>query len=424
MKTLIDRFLNGVDEVIPEVEFQTLKPGLKIKFGADPSAPDLHLGHMVVLNKLRQLQEMGHRVQFVIGDFTAMIGDPTGRSETRKPLTKEDVAKNAETYQAQVFKILDKEKTEVFFNSHWLDKLTPSEIIGLTARHTVARMLERDDFKKRYKAEQPIGIHEFLYPLLQGYDSVFLESDIEIGGTDQKFNFLVGRQLQKDYGKKQQSIITVPILEGISGVQKMSKSLNNHIGIMDSPKDIYGKTMSIPDNLIVSYFKLLTDKSVDELVVMENEISGGSINPKGFKEHLAVTLVTRLHSAEDAEKAKAEFASVFAKGNVPEEMPTAFLTEEVSKTVTEILLEDTMAISKKELFRLYQQGAVILYRLEDRQLVEVSKIQSHSDKLQFSLNLGGGRDEDQKVNYLKPELKYVIKAGKRKFLRISHEQKA
>ncbi len=340
----IDRFRDQLVDIIPETAIETLnKKKLRIKWGADPSAPDLHLGHLVVLNKLRLLQEMGHDIIFLIGDFTAMIGDPTGKSETRKPLSKEEVRANAETYQKQVFKILDKNKTQVVYNSEWLSQLKPEEFIRLNAQMTVARMLERQDFATRFKSDQPIGLHEFLYPLLQGYDSVHLKSDLEIGGTDQKFNLLMGRQLQKEFGQTPQSIITVPILEGLDGVQKMSKSLGNHIGIMENPNDIFGKMMSIPDTLTDRYYSLLTDTQNTES------------HPKIAKEKLAMKIISQLYSDTEAAHAKLEFDRIFSKHEAPEAM------EEIERSdmaLSEALIKKNAIQSKKEFSRLVEQHAV------------------------------------------------------------------
>ena len=283
---------------------------LTIKWGADPSAPDLHLGHCVILNQLAKLQQCGHQVLFVIGDFTARIGDPTGKSATRKPLTEAQVVENSETYLNQIFKVLDPNKTTVVYNSSWLNKLSPTEIIALCSKHTVSRMLERDDFSKRFKNNVSISIHEFLYPLFQGYDSVELNNDIEIGGTDQKFNFLVGRQLQKEYGGTPQSILTLPILEGLDGVQKMSKSLNNHIGILDAPNEMFGKCMSIPDTLIERYFKLITQYSTADLNTISTRLDNGE-NPRNLKIELAECIVTQFHSKESANQAKRLYQCIF-----------------------------------------------------------------------------------------------------------------
>lgn len=360
MQNKLTTFLNSIQEIIPESGLETLqnttKP-LKIKFGADPSAPDLHLGHTVILTKLRLLQEMGHTIQFLIGDFTARIGDPTGKSETRKPLSAETIAQNAKSYQSQVFKILDKSKTTVVYNSEWLDKLTAQDLIGLAAKYTVARMLERDDFHKRFKSEQAISVHEFLYPLLQGYDSVVLESDVEIGGTDQKFNLLMGRHLQREFGKKPQLIITVPLLEGTDGIQKMSKSLNNHIGIMESPKEMFGKIMSIPDTLLIKYHQLLTDTSPSELHAMADAMQSNTINPRDIKVNLALHLVEKYHSRAAANEAQAEFELIFKQKETPETMPELLIPNAPIRLDT-LLSMASLTPSKKEAARLIKQGAV------------------------------------------------------------------
>lgn len=353
-----ETFKLGVEEIIPDTEVSLLestKTPLKIKFGADPSASDLHLGHVVILNKLRLLQDRGHEVIFVIGDFTAMIGDPTGKSKTRLPLTHEQVAKNAQTYQDQVFKILDTNKTTVVFNSEWLDPLSAKSMIELAAKYNVARMLERDDFQKRYASNQSISIHEFLYPLLQGYDSVHLENDIEVGGTDQKFNLLVGRHLQREYGKKEQAIITFPILEGLDGVQKMSKSLNNHIGIMDSPSEMFGKIMSIPDTLIIRYFKLVTQWNIQKITDIESRLQSGE-NPRMIKDILGKAIVTQFYTAEEADKASEGFKNVFAQKKVPDEMPEIQVTKE--QLLGDVIVAAGGVSSKKEFRRMIEQGAV------------------------------------------------------------------
>ncbi|MGE3760551.1 MAG: tyrosine--tRNA ligase, partial [Pseudobdellovibrionaceae bacterium] len=285
--------------------------GLVIKFGADPSRPDIHVGHTVVVNKLKLLQDFGHQVHFLIGDFTAMIGDPTGRNETRPALTREEVAENAKTYATQIFKILDPNKTKIVYNSSWLDKLSPQDLIKLTAQYTVARMLERDDFSKRFRGGVPISIHEFLYPLAQGYDSVALKSDLELGGTDQKFNLLVGRDLQKSYGQEPQCILTSPILEGLDGVQKMSKSLGNYISIVDTPKDMFGKTMSVSDTLMLRYYELLTDISVSDLEKLKTYLKECKKHPRDVKVQLAKFFITRFHSASSAQAAEDEFNRFF-----------------------------------------------------------------------------------------------------------------
>jgi tyrosyl-tRNA synthetase len=316
-------FKRGADELLVEAELVAkLKRGvpLKIKEGFDPTRPDLHLGHTVQFNKLRQLQELGHHVVFLIGDFTGMIGDPTGRNAARPPLSLEEIAENAKTYADQVFLILDREKTEVAFNSTWLSALGADGMIRLAAKYTVARMLERDDFAKRYKSEQPIAIHEFLYPLAQGYDSVALRADVELGGTDQKFNLLVGRELQRHYGQEPQCILTLPLLEGLDGVNKMSKSLDNYIGITEPPAEMFGKLMSISDPLMWRYFELLSFRSIDAIAKLKTECEGGR-NPRDAKVMLAQEIVTRFHSRAAAERALADFEARFRDGATPENMP-------------------------------------------------------------------------------------------------------
>lgn len=313
----------GIDELIPEEDLiAKLKEGrpLRIKAGFDPTAPDLHLGHTVLINKLRQFQDLGHEVIFLIGDFTGMIGDPTGKSATRPPLTEDQVRKNATTYKEQVFKILDPDKTRVVFNSEWMGKLGAADMIQLAGQYTVARMLERDDFTKRYRAEQPIAIHEFLYPLIQGYDSVALEADVELGGTDQKFNLLMGRILQKHYGQSPQAIITVPILEGLDGVQKMSKSLGNYVGVSDSPGEMYTKLLSVPDPLLWRYFELLSFRPMSEVESFKDEVDGGA-NPQDFKKLLAEELITRFHDEAAAKTAHKSAGNRVALGDIPENVP-------------------------------------------------------------------------------------------------------
>ena len=299
---------------------ETGKP-MVIKAGFDPTAPDLHLGHTVLLQKLRHFQQLGHQIVFLIGDFTGLIGDPTGKSDTRPPLTREDVERNAETYKEQVFKILDPEKTRVAFNSTWLGELSSYEMIRLASRLTVARMLERDDFKKRFESNRPISIHEFLYPLIQGYDSVALEADVEIGGTDQLFNLLMGRDLQKGRNQEPQVVLTMPLLEGLDGVNKMSKSLGNYIGISESADDIFGKIMSISDDLMFRYYELLSDLSMDEIVRLQEEMKAGAIHPKAVKVRLARELVTRFHDGDAADAAERNFEQVFTKNELPDEIP-------------------------------------------------------------------------------------------------------
>ncbi|RMF17240.1 MAG: tyrosine--tRNA ligase [Gammaproteobacteria bacterium] len=325
--TAIDEALaiirRGTEEIIEEDALaEKLKRGkpLRIKAGFDPTAPDLHFGHTVLLNKMRQFQELGHQVIFLIGDFTGMIGDPTGKSATRPPLTEEEVARNAETYKEQVFKILDPEKTEVRFNSEWMGKMSAADMIKLAGQYTVARMLERDDFDKRFKGNQPISIHEFLYPLVQGYDSVALEADVELGGTDQKFNLLMGRLLQQRHGQEPQTIITLPILEGLDGVQKMSKSLGNYIGVNDLPGEMYSKILSVPDTLIWRYFELLSAKHMDEINALKRDVEAG-LNPQEAKKVLAKELITRFHGEEAAATAHKSAGNVTALGEIPENLP-------------------------------------------------------------------------------------------------------
>ncbi|WP_289102545.1 tyrosine--tRNA ligase [uncultured Marinobacter sp.] len=313
----------GIDELIPEEELvEKLKEGrpLRVKAGFDPTAPDLHFGHTVLINKLRQFQDLGHEVIFLIGDFTGMIGDPTGKSATRPPLTEDQVRQNAITYKEQVFKILDPARTRVVFNSEWMSKMSAADMIRLAGQYTVARMLERDDFTKRYRSEQPIAIHEFLYPLIQGYDSVELKADIELGGTDQKFNLLMGRILQKHYGQKPQAILTVPILEGLDGVQKMSKSLGNYIGVSDSPGEMYTKLLSMPDELLWRYFELLSFRPMAEIEEYRSAVAAGA-NPQDYKKVLAEELITRFHDEEAAKTAHKSAGNRVALGEIPENVP-------------------------------------------------------------------------------------------------------
>ncbi len=313
----------GAEEILVEEELiKKLQSGkaLKIKAGFDPTAPDLHLGHTVLINKLRQFQELGHEVLFLIGDFTGMIGDPTGKSATRPPLTEEQVAQNAQTYQQQVFKILDRDKTKIVFNSEWMGQMSAAEMIKLAGKQTVARMLERDDFKKRYKNEQSISIHEFLYPLVQGYDSVAMQADVELGGTDQKFNLLMGRELQKHYGQDPQTIIMMPLLEGLDGVNKMSKSLNNYIGITDAPGEMFSKIVSMPDTLIWRYYELLSFRSMEDIIGLKKEMESGR-NPKEIKIELAKELISRFHGEEAAAAADRSAGNIIVEGELPEGTP-------------------------------------------------------------------------------------------------------
>ncbi len=364
----------GTEEILGEDELKSkLKEGrpLRIKAGFDPTAPDLHLGHTVLVNKLRQFQDLGHEVMFLIGDFTAMIGDPTGKSATRPPLSRDQVIENAQTYEHQIYKILDPEKTLVMFNSSWMNEMTTVELIQLASRHTVARMLERDDFSKRYSGGQAIAIHEFLYPLIQGYDSVAMKADVELGGTDQKFNLLVGRQLQETFGQKPQTVITMPILEGLDGVQKMSKSLGNYIGITDAPDEMFGKVMSVSDDLMWRYFELLSFRSMDEINGFKQQIEGGT-NPRDIKFLLGEELVGRFHDAAAATRAKENFIARFQKGAMPDEMPELILEAEGgSLAIANLLKQGKLVQSTSDAMRMIKQGAVRIdgERVEDTRLV-------------------------------------------------------
>lgn len=374
----IAELTRGSDEILPAKEFEArLREAkdkgltLKVKAGFDPTAKDLHLGHTLLLNKLRAFQEAGHEAIFLIGDFTGMIGDPTGKNETRKPLTREDVLANAETYKEQVFKILDPEKTTIAFNSAWLDKLGAEGMIRLAAQHTVARMLERDDFSKRYAAQQPIAVHEFLYPLLQGYDSVALKADVELGGTDQKFNLLMGRHLQVAFGQRPQVIMTSPILEGLDGVNKMSKSLGNYIGVSESPKEMFGKIMSISDTLMWRYFELLSFKPLAEVSAFKQAIAEGA-NPRDVKMTLGMELVDRFHGIGAGEAAKAQFIAQFSKGALPDSIPEIVLSAPASGMgLMRVIKEAGLAASTSDAGRLIDQRAVRVeqQKVEDRALV-------------------------------------------------------
>ncbi len=365
----------GAEEILVEAELEKKlargKP-LRIKAGFDPTAPDLHLGHTVLINKLRQFQELGHEILFLIGDFTGMIGDPTGKSQTRPPLTPEKVRENAKSYTDQVFKILDPDLTRVVFNSEWMTEMGAAGIVQLAAKHTVARMLERDDFNKRYKSGQPIAVHEFLYPLIQGWDSVALKADVELGGTDQKFNLLVGRQLQDLEGMEPQVVLTMPILEGLDGVQKMSKSLDNYIGITESPDEMFGKIMSISDDLMWRYFELLSFRSLQEISGLRQRVADGA-NPRDVKFELGAELVARFHSAREAEQAQRGFVNRFQKGALPDDIPECVLTGAEGLPIANALKDAGLVSSTSEGFRMIKQGAVRLdgQKVEDRGLVLV-----------------------------------------------------
>ncbi|MBN1756220.1 tyrosine--tRNA ligase [bacterium] len=391
---------SGVFELISEEDlknkleesYQNNRP-LRIKQGFDPTAPDLHIGHTVSLRKLKQFQDLGHQVIFLIGDFTGMIGDPTGRDITRKRLTREEVALNAETYKKQIFKILDPQKTVIEFNSRWSNNLTVEELLELSSYYTVARMLERDDFEKRYKQGKPISILEFLYPLFQGYDSVALKADVELGGTDQKFNLLVARDIQREYGQKPEVVILMPLLEGTDGVQKMSKSLGNYIGITDEPNEIFGKTMSISDNILYKYFELATELDREELKRIRNRLESGSENPMELKMLLARTLVEMYHSKAAAEDAQAFFKEVFQRGEIPEDIPQVTYPRGSRIWIVKILSDGGLVSSNAEARRLILSGAV---KLDGEKITDID----------------GELIIDQKI---------VIKVGKRRFLEICPE---
>lgn len=388
----------GVIDLIPEEDLRRKlsrgKP-LRIKAGFDPTAPDLHLGHTVLINKLRQFQQFGHEVIFLIGDFTGLIGDPTGKSATRPRLTPEEIAANAETYQQQIFKILDRDKTLVDFNSRWMAPMSAAGLIELAAKHTVARMLERDDFHKRYRGGQPIAIHEFLYPLVQGYDSVALRADVELGGSDQKFNLLVGRQLQEAYGQEPQVVLTMPLLEGLDGVQKMSKSLGNYVAIHDAPQEMFGKLMSISDTLMWRYFELLSFRPVAEISALQQEIAAGR-NPRDVKFELAQEIVARFHSVAAAEAARADFLARFAQGAVPENIAEHVVTIDGDAARLTVILQDVgMAASASDASRKISAGAV---RVNQEKVAD------------FKHELPAGHT-------------YIVAVGKRAFAKIRVEKK-
>ncbi len=364
---------------------------LRIKAGFDPTAPDLHLGHTVLIQKMRHFQELGHQVIFLIGDFTGLIGDPTGKSETRPPLTPEQVQENAATYKEQIFKILDQDKTEIAFNSKWMNKMASIDMIRLCAKYTVARMLEREDFKQRFQQQRPIAIHEFIYPLIQGYDSVALEADVELGGTDQKFNLLVGRHIQKEYGQEPQVVITMPLLEGLDGVNKMSKSLGNYVGITEEPGSMFGKLMSISDELMFRYYELLSARSLDEIEKLKQGIEKGTVHPKDAKEQLAFELVARYHGEEAAKRAKEGFEAQFSKGEIPEDIPEYPLPADAGSKIyiPKVLKEAGLVKSTSEARRLIKQGAI---------------------------SLDGSKFSQEEIE--KPAPGSILKVGKRRYLRL------
>ena len=382
----------GVAELIDEGELRKkLARGvpLRVKVGFDPTAPDLHLGHTVVMHKMRHFQELGHKIIFLIGDFTGRIGDPSGRSETRPHLTEEQVMANAETYKKQVFKILDPEKTEVAFNSAWLGSMNAADFIRLASCCTVARMMERDDFEKRFREQRPISIHEFLYPLCQGYDSVALKADVEMGGTDQKFNLLMGRTLQAHYGQESQCILTMPLLEGTDGVRKMSKSYGNYIGIDEAPSQIFGKVMAISDALMWRYYELLSSKSLEDIAALKAAVANGSVHPKAAKEALAHEMVARYHSPKDADEAQQGFNAVFAGGGVPDEMPQYACSSGEASTPPAFLEAAGLVKSRGEAKRLIKEGA---------------------------LSIDGQRCDDPLSSLARGS--YVVKLGKKRFLKL------
>ena len=402
----IEMIKRGAVEIIGEVElvkrlersYDQNKP-LRIKAGFDPTAPDIHLGHTVLIEKMRQFQELGHEILFLIGDFTGMIGDPSGKSEMRKPLTREEVVENAKTYRNQIFKILAPEKTEVVFNSEWMSRMTSGEMIKLMSAYTVARMLEREDFKQRWTNQNPIGIHEFMYPLIQGYDSVALHADVELGGTDQKFNLIVGRELQKEYGQKPQCIVLMPLLEGLDGVKKMSKSLGNYIGITEPAKEMFGKIMSLSDKLMLRYYELLSHVSLEEVQSLKERIEKGAIHPKQAKENLALEIVGRYWSKDEALKAREEFEHIFRQKGLPDEVPTCIVTLpplQVSASgkanvnwLPQIMKDTGLAKSTSEAMRLMKQGGV---KVGDVAVTDPDTMLQQGE--------------------------YIIKVGKRKFLKV------
>lgn len=398
MKTIDEQMriiMKGVDDLIDEKELReklikSEKEGkpMIVKLGLDPSAPDIHLGHTVVLRKMKQLQDLGHQIVIIIGDFTGKIGDPTGKSKARKALTTEQVLQNAKTYEEQIFKVLDKEKTIVRFNSEWLAKLNFEDVIKLAATITVARMLEREDFKKRYEGQMPISVHEFFYPLMQAYDSIALEADIELGGTDQRFNLLMGRSLQREFGMESQIVIMMPLIEGLDGKEKMSKSLGNYIGIDEEAGIMYQKSMEIPDELIIKYYNLVTDVHPDEVNKIETQLKDGSVNPRDIKMNLAREIVTLYHGEEAAKEAEERFKSVFQKGQIPEDIQTIQVKEEDFDLI-EVLVSNEIVKSKSEVRRLASQGGV---------------------------KVNGEKVED--LSTVAKESEFVVQIGKKKFVKV------
>lgn len=391
----LERIKFGVAEFINDADMlKKLKKGkpLNIKLGADPTRPDIHIGHTVVLNKLKTFQDLGHKIQFLIGDFTALIGDPSGKNTTRPMLSREEIEENGRTYAKQIFKILDPEKTEIVYNSSWINKMTPVEIVRMTSQYTVAQMLERDDFTKRYKSGTPIGIHEFIYPLTQGYDSVFLKSDVELGGTDQKFNLLVGRSMQAAYGLEAQCILTMPILEGIDGVNKMSKSLDNYISVVDTPKDMFGKTMRISDDLMYRWYELLTDINSSGLAQLRTDVAEKRRHPRDVKVALAKFLIKRFHSEAAAQAAEDEFNRIFVEKGLPDEVPDFTVDAEAQVGLAALMAKTGLVASNGEGSRLIQGGGV----------------QIDGEKIS---------DPRLKVD-LKSGESFVLRAGKKKFVKI------
>lgn len=394
VKEQMEVIQRGADEVIVEKELEKrLRAGgkLRVKAGFDPTAPDLHIGHTVLINKMRQFQQLGHEVIFLIGDFTGMIGDPSGKNATRPALSQDEILENAKTYQDQVFRILDPDQTKIMFNSTWMSEMSAADLIHLAGKHTVARMLERDDFSKRYKDGRSISIHEFLYPLVQGYDSVAMKADVELGGTDQKFNLLVGRQLQQAYGQQPQVVVTMPLLEGLDGVQKMSKSLGNYVGITDPPADMFGKLMSISDDLMWRYFELLSFRSTADIAALQKAADNGK-NPRDIKIELAMEIIERFHDGAAAERARDDFVARFSRGEIPDEMTECELAAEDGELgIANVLRGAGLTASNSEGFRMLRQGAVRVdgAKVSDRDLV---------------LTAGAT---------------YIIQVGKRKFARVS-----